>query len=206
MGFPCGSAVKNRPAMQETWVGKIPWRRERLSICLQCRRPRFDPWVGKIPWRREWQPTPVFLPGESHGGRSLVGYNPWGRKELDTTERLHFHFSLSPTPVFWPGEFHGLYSPWGHKESDTTSDFHFHFHIFYPCTSQYQGSRYLFLWKDQKTNCLKQVLTFVVFYALHAHKINSSLAPAVSPAWPTTIPLPYELQLHWLSFYFFNVS
>ena len=37
-------------------------------------RPRFDPWMGKIPWRRKWQPTPVLLPGESHGGRSLVGY------------------------------------------------------------------------------------------------------------------------------------
>ena len=50
----------------------------------------FDLWVGKIPWRRKWQPTPVFLPGESHGGRSLVGYSPWGRKESDTTELLHF--------------------------------------------------------------------------------------------------------------------
>ena len=56
---------------------------------LQCRRPRFDPWVGKIPWRRIWQPTPVFLPGKSHEQRSLVGYSPWGRKELDTTERLN---------------------------------------------------------------------------------------------------------------------
>jgi len=36
-------------------------------------------WVGKIPWRRKWQPTPVFLPGKSHGWRSLVGYSPWGR-------------------------------------------------------------------------------------------------------------------------------
>ena len=59
--------VKNPPAVQE---------------------PRFDPWVGKIPWRREWQPTPVFLPGEVHGQRSLVGFSPWGRKELDTAERL----------------------------------------------------------------------------------------------------------------------
>jgi len=41
-----------------------------------------------IPWRRAWQPTPVFLPGESHGQRSLVGYSPWSRKELDMTERL----------------------------------------------------------------------------------------------------------------------
>ena len=61
-------------------------------ICLQCRRPGFNPWVGKIHWKRAWQPTPVFLPGESHGGRSLVGYRLWGCKELDTTERLHFHF------------------------------------------------------------------------------------------------------------------
>ena len=45
--------------------------------------------------RRQWQPTPVLLPGKSHGWRSLVGYSPWGREELDTTERLHFHFSLS---------------------------------------------------------------------------------------------------------------
>ena len=43
-----------------------------------------------ILWARKWQPTPVLLPGESHGGRSLVGYSPWGRKESDTTERLHF--------------------------------------------------------------------------------------------------------------------
>ena len=55
-----------------------------------CRRPGFDPWVGKIPWRREWQPTPVLLPGESHGQRSLIGCSPWGRRESDTTERLPF--------------------------------------------------------------------------------------------------------------------
>ena len=46
-------------------------------------------------WRRQWQPTPVLLPGESHGQRSLVGCSPWGREESETTERLHFHFSLS---------------------------------------------------------------------------------------------------------------
>ena len=48
--------------------------------------PPFDSWVWKIPWRKAWQPTPEFLPAESHGQRSLVGYHPWGRKELDTTE------------------------------------------------------------------------------------------------------------------------
>ena len=44
------------------------------------RRCRFDPWVGKIPWRRKWHPTPVFLPGKSHGQRNLVGYSPWTKK------------------------------------------------------------------------------------------------------------------------------
>ena len=45
----------------------------------------FSPWVGKIPWRRGWKPTVVFLPGESHGQRSLAGYNPRSHKESDTT-------------------------------------------------------------------------------------------------------------------------
>ena len=58
------------------------------SICLQRRRSGFDPWVGKISWRRKWPPTPVFLPGEFHGQRSLVGYNPWGCTESYTTEQL----------------------------------------------------------------------------------------------------------------------
>ena len=58
----------------------------------------FNPWVGKIPWTRKWQPTPVFLPGESHGQRSLVGYSLWGHKESDTTEvtsHTHYHDSYS---------------------------------------------------------------------------------------------------------------
>ena len=46
----------------------------------------FDPWVGKIPWRRAWQPSPVLLPGESHGQRSLAGYGLLGCKESDMTE------------------------------------------------------------------------------------------------------------------------
>ena len=56
------------------------------KICLQSGRPGFDPMVLKIPWRRKWQPTPVFLLGKFHGQRSLVGYNPWGHKESDTTD------------------------------------------------------------------------------------------------------------------------
>ena len=50
--------------------------------------PMFHAWVGKIPWEKKWQPTPVFLPGKSYGQRSLMGYNPWGHKELDMSERL----------------------------------------------------------------------------------------------------------------------
>ena len=65
-------------------------------------RPGFDPWVGKILWRREWQPIPVFLPGESHGQRSLVGYSPWGHLEWDTTEhhtRIINQVIPPPTPT-----------------------------------------------------------------------------------------------------------
>ena len=58
---------------------------------LQCRKCGFDPWVGKIPWRRERLPTPVFLPGDSHGQRGLAGCSPRGRKESDTPERLKNH-------------------------------------------------------------------------------------------------------------------
>ena len=79
--IPGGSAVKNPLAMQET------------------QRCGFDLWVRKIPWRRKWHPTPVLLPGKFHGPRSLVGYSPWGRKESDKTEQLHFNFSMHGIPT-----------------------------------------------------------------------------------------------------------
>ena len=59
-----------------------------------CNRPGFNPWIEKIHWRRKWQPTPVFLPGEFHGQRSLVGYSPWGHKESDITEWLSLSLLL----------------------------------------------------------------------------------------------------------------
>ena len=62
----------------------------------------FNPWVGKIPWRREWPPTPVFLPDEFHGQRSLAVYSPWNHKESGTTEQLKL--SLSLIPFIWLGE------------------------------------------------------------------------------------------------------
>ena len=66
---------------------RLPWWLS-CEICLQCRRPRFNSWVKKIPWRRAWLPTPVFLPGEFHGWRSLVGYSPWGPKESIRSQRV----------------------------------------------------------------------------------------------------------------------
>src|SRR5574339_96638 len=90
--------------------------------------------LGRV-WRRQWHPTPVLLPGKSHGWRSLVGCSPWSRQESDMTERINFHFSLftfmhwrrkwQPTPVFLPGESQGQGSLvgchlWGHTYSDTT--------------------------------------------------------------------------------------
>ena len=70
-------------------------KKERKTVRQE--RPGFDPWVRKIPWRRKWQPTPVLLPGKFHGQRSLVGYSPWGLKESDTAERLHFLFFYEKT-------------------------------------------------------------------------------------------------------------
>ena len=72
LGFPGGSVFKN-PPVNAGDVGLIPG-------------------LVRFPWKGKWQPTPVFLPEESHGQQSLVGYSPWGPKELDMIERLHFHF------------------------------------------------------------------------------------------------------------------
>ena len=67
------------------------------SVEPTCTKRRFNPWVKKIPWRRRWQPTPVFLPGKSHGQRSLVSFSPQGRKELHTAERLTMCACTDPT-------------------------------------------------------------------------------------------------------------
>ena len=67
-------------------TGELPrWLPEPSCQCRRHKRHGINPYVGKIPWRRAWQPIPVFLPGESHGQRSLMGYS-WGCKESDTTE------------------------------------------------------------------------------------------------------------------------
>ena len=61
--------------------------KESTCQCRRCKRRRFDPWVGKIPWSRQRLPTSVFLSGKFHGQRSLSGYHPWGRKQLDMIEQ-----------------------------------------------------------------------------------------------------------------------
>ena len=65
--------------------------KEPTCQCRKLKRGGFTPWARKIPGSRKWQLTPVFLPGESHGQRSLVGYSPGDRKELDTSEHTHIH-------------------------------------------------------------------------------------------------------------------
>ena len=70
------------------------WLSGKESAC-QCRRHGFDPWVGKIPWRRKWQPTPVFLPGKSHGQRSLAGYSPLGLKRVGHNLAIKQKFTTS---------------------------------------------------------------------------------------------------------------
>ena len=72
--------------MYECVCRGVPRWLSRQTIRLQCRRCGFDPWVGKILWRKAQQPTPEFLPGESHGQWSLKGYSPQAHKELDMTE------------------------------------------------------------------------------------------------------------------------
>ena len=107
----------------------------------------FDPWVGKIPWRRAWQPTPVFLPGESPWTEDPGALQAMGllraRQDSDTTEQLHFHFSLScigkgngspfqcsclKNPMdrgAWWATVHGVAKSWT-QLSDFTFTFHFH--------------------------------------------------------------------------------
>ena len=131
-------SIKDRNGMDLTEAEDIKKRWQEYIEEL-CKKDLHDPddhngvIIHLEPNRRQWHPTPVLLPGKSHGWRSLVGCSPWAREESDMTERLHFHFSLSrigrrkwqPTPMFLPGESQGLGSLmgcclWGHTELDTT--------------------------------------------------------------------------------------
>ena len=88
--------------LDNIYRGLPKWISGKESAC-QCRRHRrcgFNPWVRKVPWRRAWQPTPVFLPERSHGQRCLMGYSPWGRKELETTEWLCTHTIFTDVVIY----------------------------------------------------------------------------------------------------------
>ena len=117
------------PALQaESLPADLPGRPK----CSQKRR---------VTWRRKWQHSPLFLPEESHGQRTLVGYSPWRSQrvghDLATKTTMCVMYTSyccawHPTPVLLPEKSHGRrslvgYSPWGHKESDTTERLHFHF-------------------------------------------------------------------------------
>ena len=99
-GWPpavCGPLVFRLPwdLLVSSSSHRLPWELSSKAPACQCRRRKFNPWVGKMPWRRKWQPTPVFLPGKSHGQRSLVGDSPQGCKRVEhnsaTKQRKYSH-------------------------------------------------------------------------------------------------------------------
>ena len=89
-GFPVHHQLLELASLVAQMVKNLP----------ACERPGFDPWVGKMPWRRAWQPTPVFLPGESHGQRSLAGSSPQGHKVRANQQLTH-----SPSLTIFAGLF-----------------------------------------------------------------------------------------------------
>ena len=108
MGFPGGASNK-------VIKGGVACQRRRHKRCV------FNPYVGKSPWRRKWQPTPVFLPGEFHGQRSLAGYSPQGHKVLDVTEQLNTHIlksAISSTCTFSVAPGHYAINNWRKITSD----------------------------------------------------------------------------------------
>ena len=137
-----------------TLAWKIPWMEDpgRLQS-MGLLRVGHD-WAASLSlftimhWRRKWQPTPVFLPGESQGRGSLVGCHLWGCTESDMTastqqQQQERRRRRHPTPVLLPGESHGWRSlmgcsPWGRHESDTTQRLHFPFSL--SCTGEGNGN------------------------------------------------------------------
>jgi len=127
--------VRNYLGCTSPGPGLPRWPLVGKELACQCRRHkrrRFNPWIGKIPWRRKWQPTPVFLPGESHGQRNLAVYSPWGHKALDTTEVAeHMSMSLGPRDATWFSHTCQKAQPW-----------HLTRRFAFPCCC----SLYIFLW------------------------------------------------------------
>ena len=106
LGFDSGNGCTTFEYSKNHWIVQV--KRVKCTLCeLQLQKRLCCLFVcffkirmhSSCCWRRQWHPTPVLLPGKSCGWRSLVGCSPWGHWESDTTERLHFHFSLSYTGV-----------------------------------------------------------------------------------------------------------
>ena len=132
-----------------TLAWKIPWMEEPGGLQSMGSLGIRHDWATSLSlftfkhWKRKWQPTPVFLPGESQGRGSLLGCRLWGRTEWDTIGSdlaaaaaywIQRRRQWQPTPVLLPGKSHGRrslvgYSPWGRQESDTTERLHFHFSL-----------------------------------------------------------------------------
>ena len=85
-------------------ASQVAQGKESSQQCKEMWRGRFSPWVGKIPWSRQWQRTPVLFPGKFQGQKSLLGFSPWGCKDLDTTEQLSRHTAqLQPSHQHFRG-------------------------------------------------------------------------------------------------------
>ena len=93
-GAQSGQRLSQQTELASLVVFYLLGTRQSEDLSINLLRPGFNSQVGKIPWRRKWQPTPVFLPGEFHGQRSLVGYSPWNCKESDRTQQLIHHMQL----------------------------------------------------------------------------------------------------------------
>ena len=87
VGLACYAEEEDRNYLRHSF----PSSSDSKEFACSAGDPGFDPWVGKIPWRMAWQPTPIFLPGESHGQRSLMDYSPLGHKGSDATEHACMH-------------------------------------------------------------------------------------------------------------------
>ena len=110
----------------EWWAGRLAWWLGGEESACQCRRRGFDPWVRKNTWRRKWQPTPILLPGKSHGQRSLAAYSPCGCKELDTTKWLST-WGCRPYYIDGPHK-NKLHKPYYLHNSEAAKDiFHYPF-------------------------------------------------------------------------------
>ena len=113
-GVPAGETGQKKSLMwNHSWFGaSLVAQMVKKLPALQ--KTGLDPWVGKIPWRKEWLLTPVFLPGEFHGQRSLVGYTSRCYKELDVIEQLTLSLLVYLIFILSTMSFsHSLFEPWG---------------------------------------------------------------------------------------------